>query len=481
MSARVLVVDDLLPNVKLLEARLTAEYFNVSTAFSGVEALEFCQASPPDIILLDVMMPGMDGFEVCRRLKADPKTRHVPVVMVTALSDSEDRVRGLEAGADDFLTKPVNETALQARIRSLIRLKMMMDEWLLRQRTGQRFGMAGNDQAPVDDYRQGRVLLVDDNPLNARRLEEALQADGHKIDAAATGAEAVAIAADNVFELIVVSLNLDHEDGLRICADLRSVDHLRQVPILSVIDDGDFKRLAKALDLGVSDYLLAPYDRNEVLARSRTQIRRHRFQERLRASYEENISLALTDSLTGLNNRRYLGAHLDSLVARARRDDKEVGILMIDIDFFKTINDSYGHAVGDEVLRVVASRISRNLRGVDTVARWGGEEFVVVMPRANLREAAGVAERLRRRISVDPISVSAEVGELKVTVSIGVALSSAEHSSTDEVLKLADEAMYDANRQGRDRVAVAPQSEQADPGHVPDDALTAPVLRQAAY
>src|SRR5687768_10867440 len=139
MSARVLVVDDLLPNVKLLEARLTAEYFNVTTAFSGPEALEAATSNPPDIVLLDVMMPGMDGFEVCRRLKADPRTRHVPVVMVTALSDVEDRIRGLEAGADDFLTKPVNDVALYARIRSLVRLKMLSDEWRLRQSTGAQF------------------------------------------------------------------------------------------------------------------------------------------------------------------------------------------------------------------------------------------------------------------------------------------------------------------------------------------------------
>ena len=144
MPARVLVVDDILPNVKVLEAKLTAEYFEVATAMNGRDALASMAADPPDIVLLDVMMPEMDGVEVCRIIKADPKLSHIPVVMVTALSEPGDRVRGLEAGADDFLTKPVNDVALFARVRSLVRLKMMMDEFRLREQTSSEFGLLGD-------------------------------------------------------------------------------------------------------------------------------------------------------------------------------------------------------------------------------------------------------------------------------------------------------------------------------------------------
>src|SRR5688572_32537928 len=129
MSARVLVVDDIAANVRLLEAKLAAEYFEVMTASSGKEALALIEKQTPDIVLLDVMMPEMDGFEVCKRIKANPATAHIPVVMVTALTDSADRIKGLEAGADDFLSKPLNDTALMARVRSLVRLKMTVDEW----------------------------------------------------------------------------------------------------------------------------------------------------------------------------------------------------------------------------------------------------------------------------------------------------------------------------------------------------------------
>ncbi len=451
MSARVLVVDDLLPNVKLLEARLTAEYFNVTTAFSGPEALETASANPPDIILLDVMMPGMDGFEVCRRLKADGRTRHVPVVMVTALSDVEDRVRGLEAGADDFLTKPVNDVALYARIRSLVRLKMLADEWRLRQSTSAQLGISIGDPAE-EKADEARILVIEDNGPATERVTTALAIDRHAIEVAAGGPAALSRAAEGRFELIVVSLVMRDADGLRFCAALRSQEATRQVPILALVEEGDHDRLARALDLGVNDYLLRPVDKNELVARVRTQIRRRRYQEQLRADYERSMSLALTDTLTGLYNRRYASSHLSTLIEQARTSGKSLGLLLVDIDHFKSVNDTHGHAVGDEVLRAVANRLSRHLRGFDTVARWGGEEFVVVMPEANLQVASSVAERLRRKVASGPVAVSNGTIELTVTVSIGVAVTGPGAETMDTLLHAADAAMYAAKRGGRNRV-----------------------------
>src|SRR6187455_2140065 len=159
MTARILVVDDVPANVKLLEARLTAEYFDVTTAMSGAEALSICERAQCDIVLLDVMMPDMDGFEVCRRLKSNPATHHIPVVMVTALDQPSDRLRGLEAGADDFLTKPVSDVALVARVRSLARLKMMTDELRMRAITSKEIGIQSPErEAVLEMGRQGRIL-----------------------------------------------------------------------------------------------------------------------------------------------------------------------------------------------------------------------------------------------------------------------------------------------------------------------------------
>src|SRR5712691_7702064 len=162
MTGRVLVVDDILANVKLLEARLSAEYFDVFTAYSGEEALELLQTERVDVILLDVMMPAMDGFEVCRRIKGSSRTMHVPVIMVTALDQTSDKVQGLEAGADDFLTKPVDDIALITRVKNLARLKALNDEMMLRMATGAEIGvMPGVPQLSKAES-AGRILLVED-------------------------------------------------------------------------------------------------------------------------------------------------------------------------------------------------------------------------------------------------------------------------------------------------------------------------------
>src|ERR1700691_4296129 len=182
MTARVLVVDDMPANVRLLEARLSAEYFDVVTATSGQEALAVCERAECDLVLLDVMMPGMDGLEVCRRLKTNPATHHIPVVMVTALDQPPDRVRGLEAGADDFLTKPIPDLALIARVRSLARLKTITDELRMRALASREIGIQSPErEAVADTGRGGRVLIVDDRPASYERIAAMLLKE-HEVD-----------------------------------------------------------------------------------------------------------------------------------------------------------------------------------------------------------------------------------------------------------------------------------------------------------
>ncbi|WP_119679013.1 PleD family two-component system response regulator [Indioceanicola profundi] len=471
MSARVLVVDDVLPNVKLLAAKLTREYFDVVTANSGPEALERIRSHAPDIVLLDVMMPGMDGFEVCEKIRSDPATMHIPVVMVTALSDVSDRVRGLQAGADDFLTKPVNDVALFARVRSLVRLKMMMDEWRLRESTSGQLGMLVSTDSMQNQSAEGaRVLVVEDSAIDLDKLTETLGRDRALVKTAESCAAGLELALAEEFELVVISLTLMREDGLRLCSQLRSQERTRQVPILLLADEADMDRVAKGLELGANDYLIKPIDRNELLARTRTQVRRKRYQDRLRANYEQSLSLALTDSLTGLFNRRYLSAHLPRLLDRGGGNNKPVAALLFDIDHFKVVNDSWGHGVGDEVLKDVANRASRNLRNFDLVARLGGEEFVVIMPDTDLAQASMVAERLRRRIADEPFKVSAPVGEIQVTVSMGVAVADGRPGpdgrpeTGDSLLRRADMALYQAKRAGRNLVICDQDAEAAMPG-----------------
>ena len=452
MTARILVVDDTVANLKFLEARLSAEYFDVRTASNGVDALRICAAGAFDIVLLDVMMPGLDGFEVCRRLKTDVATSHVPVILVTALDQPADRVRGLEAGADDFLTKPVDELALIARVRSLARLKVVVDELRSRAAAAPSGSAATGLPAVTSDFGQnGRILVVDDRVSSSERLLSVLSTT-HLVDSESLPHEALFKAAEGNYDLIVVSLGLADYDALRLCSQVRSLERTRQVPILLLAETEDRLRILRGLEIGVNDYLLRPIDRNELLARVRTQVRNKRYSDRLRDILQDSIQAAVVDPLTGVNNRRYLESHLGPMLETAVDRQRPLSLMILDIDHFKAVNDTFGHTAGDDVLKVFALRIKAVIRGVDLLCRLGGEEFIVVMPDTGLDVAARVAERIRLAIDVAPIPIEKGAREVPVTVSIGIAERRLDKEA-EVILQRADRALYRSKHDGRNRVS----------------------------
>ena len=454
MTARILVVDDIPANVKLLEARLIAEYFDVLTASDGYQALAICERNQVDLILLDIMMPGMDGFEVCERLKSNPKTSHIPVVMVTALDQPADRVRGLKAGADDFLTKPVNDLQLIARVKSLLRLKTLSDELRIRAQTAHTMGIDELLRADQRGEDGGQIMLVDGRANSQERIIKALKPIGN-VFAISDAQAAVFEASENPFDLVIVNSNIDDYDPLRLCSQLRSLERTRFLPILIITEQGDDEMVVRALDLGVNDYIVRPVDPNELVARSLTQIRRKNYNDRLRANVQQTIELAVTDPLTGLSNRRYLDNHISTLFNRSMARGRPLSVLIADIDRFKQINDTHGHDAGDDILREFANRVRSTVRGADLACRYGGEEFVVVMPDTSPEIAASVAERLRGVIESVPFVVRGTGQELQVTASFGIASRTPQVITPGHLLKQADVALYEAKNGGRNRVVAA--------------------------
>jgi two-component system cell cycle response regulator len=449
MVARILVVDDIEANVRLLEAKLSAEYYDVMTAYDGPTALALAAAESPDIILLDVMMPGMDGFEVCRRLKEDVLTRHIPVVLVTALDGRQDRINGLEAGADEFLNKPIDDVMLFSRVRSLTRLKMVIDELRQREASGRRMGIVAGAAARLNGV-GGRILILDDNERQAQRIAAELAVEHRPI--IETDPEKAHLTARGPVDLMIVNANAQAFDGLRVAAQLRSDEATRHLPILALIDPDQRSRMVKALEIGLNDILPKPIDPEELAARVRTQIKRKRYTDFLRNNLDHSLELAVTDQLTGLHNRRYMTGQLNALVARAVKGGDPVAALLIDIDHFKKINDNFGHDVGDEVLREFALRVASNVRAIDLPCRYGGEEFVVIMPDTPLEGAELVAERIRTHVAGSPFRVAGGEELLTVTISIGVACTLGADDTPAALLKRADEGVYEAKAAGRNKV-----------------------------
>ena len=271
------------------------------------------------------------------------------------------------------------------------------------------------------------------------------------IDVEADPNAALFRAADGNYDLLIVSLALVEFDGLRLCSQIRALERIRNTPILAIADADENARLVRGLEIGVNDYLFRPIEKNEILARVRTQIRKKRYTERLRDSVQTSIELAITDALTGLHNRRYLETHMSALVGQALSRGHPLAVLVLDIDHFKSINDAHGHDAGDEVLREFALRVRKSIRGIDLACRYGGEEFVVFMPETDLAAATAVAERLRRRIASEPFPIRERARGIDVTISIGIAALGADDDAAS-VIKRADQALYRAKHNGRNRV-----------------------------
>jgi two-component system, cell cycle response regulator len=445
LTARILVVDDVPANVRLLEVRLAAEYYEVKSIRDGRDVVAFADDWQPDVILLDVMMPGLDGYEVCRSLKAKQTTSHIPVIMVTALKEPADRLQGLACGADEFLTKPVEHEILLARLRGIIRLKRLLDEWRARGDTALALGLTANGLHEAVSE-PGRALIVDDLMIRAQRLREVLSRDG--IATVLAEDESAALEATEVspYDLIVISLSPMVGDPLRLVAKLRAANMTRDTPLLLVAEPGQRSLVIGGLDLGANDCLMLPLDESEFLLRARNHIRRKHYQDRLRTDVGTALQLAVIDPLTGLYNRRYLIGHLDGLYADTMKPG--FAALMIDVDHFKDINDRHGHRIGDCVLQGVSAILRVNLREVDLVARYGGEEFVVIVAASDEISAVNVAERLR--IAIEQALIEPEV---RVTVSIGVAASAAAFSALS-LIEQADSALYEAKRSGRNKVTL---------------------------
>lgn len=440
MSARILVVDDIETNRRLLEARLSAEYFDVVEAEDGPGAIEAARTHEPDLILLDIMMPGLDGFEVCRRLKADPALRHIPVVMVTALDQREHRIKGLEAGADEFLTKPVDDVALFARVRSLLRLKVVMDELRLRETASD----VSRDAPQVG----GRIVVASPDAEGARRIVDMFDAPLH----ASLATEPLdTLRRARAADLVVIDLTAARFDGLRLAARIRSDAETRQTPILGIVDSDDRAAMVRALDLGVTDVILRPLDPGEMQARARTQLRRKAYTDALRDRLEESLEMAVTDALTGLHNRRYVVSRLRQSLDTLERSGEPFAAALIDIDHFKRINDSWGHQAGDLVLKGFAERLRQELRAIDIAGRYGGEEFLILFAGAGAEDALEAAERFRAAMAREPFQAPGTGEPIAVTVSAGVTVGEP-GDDVEDVIARADAALYEAKSSGRNQV-----------------------------
>ncbi len=457
MAGRILIVDDVPTNRALLKAKLSTAYFEVTTVETTLDVEDLAKTQQPDLILIDVALADRCSYDLCVGLKSAAETAHIPVVMITAADATDQRVRGLECGADDFLCKPFDDLTLIARVRALMRVKISFDEMRLRDDTSRELGLHRflySDQPEVEPT--GRILISASDAAEGQSWSDTLSTHLDIDVVNATGSpDAMVLVKGQPPDIIMIHQDpAGGADGLEVLSALRSQRSSGQSTFIFVVEQGQEAIAAAALDQGASDYISTPFDPNELIVRVRSQLRRKRYSDRLRSNVIDGLKMAVIDPLTGLYNRRYAMQHLEGISERAAREGDGYAILMMDLDEFKVVNDLYGHAAGDDVLVEFARRLQENIRGIDLVARIGGEEFFVAMPATEPEHAAFVAERLRAAIETTPFEVQGQSAQINITVSIGVAASERWRDVPGEVLRNADVALYEAKNGGRNVVRV---------------------------
>jgi two-component system cell cycle response regulator len=442
-----LVVDDNPKNIKLLSTYLKADGHVALSALSGPEALHLARTSHPDIILLDIMMPGMDGFEVTRELKQDARTSIIPIIMVTALHSTEDRIRGLDTGADEFLSKPVNRTELITRIRSLFKLKLAQDE--LRNRA-ELVTRISNQVMDLESPGADNVLLVEDDEMLAKHISTTLTSKGYSMVRAHNGSAALEAIKQFTPNIILLDLLLPDRSGQEMISQFKSDERLREVPILVITALQDLETKVEAIDIGADDYLVKPIESAELVARIRAALRRSKAHEKLKLDVENLYHSAVTDPLTSLHNRLYLESDISKRIALIRRyGHGSFSLAIIDIDLFKQVNDTYGHEAGDRVLTAFAKALRGACRDFDIAARYGGEEFCLVLPETDQLGAYNLCERLRQNLADLRFE---EWPELRITASFGISDCREGDAEFIDIFRRADRALYQAKQAGRNRV-----------------------------
>jgi two-component system cell cycle response regulator len=448
----VLIVDDDPLNVKLLAGMLPKDKYQCCFSNDGETALQEAAAHLPDVILLDVMMPGLNGFEVTRKLKQDSATKEIPVILVTALSSPEDKICGMEAGADEFLNKPVNSVELLARIKSLTNLKRYQEQFKVRGDSKQAIATASSQSPQELDVAEPTVLMIEDEEIDIKLIQENLLDTPYRLEVARSAEEAIGVLDHKKVDVLLLDILLPGMDGFELCKRLKSSESTRNIQVLIVTCLSDMNSKIRGIDLGVDDYIVKPFNRAELKARINAAIKKKEYLDSLSHGLMAAMNSAITDRLTGLYNQAYLKHFLELEIARCQRHGCPLSLIMADLDDFKRVNDTLGHLEGDRVIGEVGRLIRNHVRAIDVAARYGGDEFVIVLPYTGVQAAEETAERIRSELASCARLGDAleELGGL--SVSIGISGYGPEIVSAMDMLRQADKSLYHAKENGKNRI-----------------------------
>lgn len=446
---RALIAEDNPVALKVLERNLQALGYEVATARDGDEAWQLYRAAPAPIVITDWEMPRMNGVELCRAIRASNAQHYAYIMMLTARGQKEDRLQALEAGADAFLSKPLDIAELRANLR--VAERIIQAEAALQAQKQQLMELNEELQSQNESLQQSYHLIEYANRRFSELFEHipvacfTVDMEGHIHE--------WNLAAESLYgytkeEVLFRPYDEKVFRGASAESLRRMLHKVAQGMVVNGVEARDYDSRGQRHEVIRSAFPLRN-PRREVVGAIVSVVDvtyRVEYENQLKALNQQLQNLAVTDGLTGLHNHRAFQDFLEEQFQRARSTGQPLSLILMDVDYFKQYNDTYGHQAGDEVLRAVARILREQVRGGDFVARYGGEEFVVVLPRADARRAVAVAERLRNAVENAPWTLR------PITGSFGVATLQPEMQTRQALIEAADRALYQAKRNGRNRV-----------------------------
>lgn len=464
MSSRVLIVDEIATNRIVLKVKLANACYDPVPIGAAADVLASAMECRPDLILLDDAVQSMSWRRVAAQIRGQSSTANIPIILLTNHPNSQLRIDAYGMGINAVFSKPLDESLLMSRIRGMIRDKHQLDELLLKCETSSALGL--ETATPPHDL-QGQVTLIATKNATSLTIQRQLQGlTNHKV---IIQTRAAALSAPNIngsgpiraSDAYVVLPADNAMDGLLPCLkDLRVSSNTRLSSVLLFAPqdtnhaNGTTVDPLLGFDLGASEVLLGDTNLTELAMLLNAHVTRKQLADGLRTRMQDGLNLALTDPLTGLHNRRYAKFHMARVEAEYRKSGKPFALMLLDLDHFKNVNDTYGHTAGDYVLIETSKRLKTALRRGDLISRFDGEEFLIILGDTNGKQARHMAERLRELIETHPVQLR-NGAQIPVTVSIGMTLSSAINEQCDAMLEQADQALYASKADGRNVVTIA--------------------------
>ena len=466
MQGKVLIVDEIATNRIVMKVKLASAYYHVIQASSLAEAAKRAIKDAPDLIVCALNLPDGDAARLCNVLKHHPHAQHIPLLAIGAPPYAETRLKALRAGVRDVLLKPVDDTLLLGRVRSLIRDHNASADWRMRDDTFRALGL-GLAEPAAEFAHAGHCMMVSADRTRVQPWMQALSKQVTSKLSHGTLAEVLSdVAGDPTPDVFVLVMPKDPDTSsaiLRLIATLRASAATRHAGVLVLQTTADAGLAANALDMGADDLMTDGFEAEELALRLSILLKRKRRDAQSRATIRSEANAAGHDSLTGLHNRRYAMPHLSQVAANAAATGRPLAVMVADLDYFKQVNDEYGHAAGDAVLVEVAKRLQKVMRPSDMVARIGGEEFLIILPGTTPERAREMALRLCDHVGGQPYEVPGQKRPIPVTISIGLALGGTQQDQTRpktiqagaDLLDRADKALYSAKMRGRNRVTLS--------------------------